>query len=55
LVQLILATPVGDSVTGATINKFGTFKFRADKVGKDTFLSQIIKVVEEAQTSKDPI
>jgi len=40
---------VGDFVTGATINKFGTFKFEATKVGKDTVLSQIIKMVEDAQ------
>lgn len=46
---------VGDFVIGATINKFGTFKFEATKVGKDTALSQIIKMVEEAQGSKAPI
>ncbi len=46
---------VGDSVIGATINKFGTFKFEASKVGKDTALSQIIKMVEDAQGSKAPI
>jgi len=46
---------VGDFVTGATINKFGTFKFEATKVGKDTVLSQIIKMVEDAQGSKAPI
>lgn len=45
----------GDSVIGATINKFGTFKFEATKVGKDTALSQIIKMVEDAQGSKAPI
>ncbi|MBW3016795.1 heavy metal translocating P-type ATPase [Candidatus Woesearchaeota archaeon] len=45
----------GDNVIGATINKHGTFKFRATKVGKDTVLSQIIKLVEEAQGSKAPI
>lgn len=45
----------GDLVIGATINKFGTFKFTATKVGKDTALSQIIKMVEEAQGSKAPI
>ena len=42
-------------VIGSTINKFGTFTFRATKVGKDTMLSQIIKMVEEAQGSKAPI
>ena len=45
----------GDSVTGATINKLGTFKFEATRVGKDTALAQIIKIVEEAQGSKAPI
>ena len=45
----------GDLVVGATINKFGTFKFEATKVGKDTVLAQIIKMVEEAQGSKAPI
>jgi len=45
----------GDTVIGATINKFGTFKFKATKIGKDTALSQIIKMVEDAQGSKAPI
>jgi len=45
----------GDQVIGATINKFGTFKFEATKVGKDTALSQIVKMVEDAQGSKAPI
>ncbi len=45
----------GDDVIGATINKHGSFKFEATKVGKDTALSQIIKIVEEAQGSKAPI
>jgi Cu+-exporting ATPase len=45
----------GDEVVGATINKMGTFKFKATKVGKDTMLAQIIKMVEEAQGSKPPI
>ncbi|KZZ82647.1 heavy metal translocating P-type ATPase [Bacillus sp. SJS] len=45
----------GDSVFGSTINKNGFIKFRAAKVGKETALAQIIKVVEEAQSSKAPI
>ncbi|MDN4073322.1 heavy metal translocating P-type ATPase [Fictibacillus terranigra] len=46
---------VGDSVNGATINKNGFLKIKAIKVGRDTALAQIIKVVEEAQGSKAPI
>jgi Cu+-exporting ATPase len=46
---------VGDKVIGSTVNKTGTFQFEAKKVGKDTMLSQIIKMVEEAQGSKPPI
>ena len=45
----------GGVVIGSTINKFGTFTFRATKIGKDTILSQIIKMIEEAQGSKAPI
>jgi Cu+-exporting ATPase len=45
----------GDRVIGATINTYGAFTFRADKVGRDTMLAQIIRVVEEAQGSKAPI
>jgi len=45
----------GDLVIGATVNKYGTFKFTATKIGKDTVLSQIISMVEEAQGSKAPI
>lgn len=45
----------GDSIVGASINKNGTFTFKATKVGKDTTLSQIIKLVEDAQGSKAPI
>jgi Cu+-exporting ATPase len=44
-----------DEVVGATMNRTGYIKFRATKVGKDTVLSQIIKLVEEAQGSKAPI
>ncbi len=46
---------VGDLVVGATINKSGTFKFRTTRVGKDTILAQIIKMVADAQSSKAPI
>jgi len=46
---------IGDEVIGATINKTGTFKFEATKVGKETALAQIIRLVEEAQGSKAPI
>ncbi len=45
----------GDQVIGATINKLGTFMFRATKVGKDTALAQIVRLVEEAQGSKAPV
>jgi len=45
----------GDPVIGATVNKHGMLKVRATKVGKDTALAQIIRVVEEAQGSKAPI
>ncbi len=45
----------GDRVTGATINRFGTFTFQADRVGRDTLLARIIRTVEEAQAGKPPI
>ncbi len=45
----------GDGVVGATLNKSGSFRFRATKVGKDTALAQIIRLVQEAQGSKAPI
>jgi Cu2+-exporting ATPase len=45
---------VGDTVIGATINKSGSFKYRATKVGADTALAQIVKLVQTAQNSKAP-
>lgn len=45
----------GDAVIGGTFNKTGAFKFKATRVGKDTSLAQIIKLVEDAQASKAPI
>lgn len=44
-----------DPVIGRTINKHGTFRFEATKVGRDTVLSQIVNLVEEAQATKAPI
>lgn len=45
----------GDQVAGATLNKHGSFRFRATKVGADTALAQIVRMVEDAQGSKAPI
>ena len=50
-----VAKGAGDEVIGATINKTGTFKFEATRVGSTTVLAQIIRLVEEAQGSKAPI
>jgi Cu+-exporting ATPase len=46
---------VGEKVIGATLNQEGMFKFRAEKVGKDTLLYQIIRMVEEAQAKRAPV
>lgn len=53
--SLPLDKRAGDSVIGATINQTGSFKYKATKVGKDTMLQQIIKLIEQAQGSKAPI
>jgi P-type Cu+ transporter len=45
----------GDEVIGATINKTGSFRFEAGRIGKDTILAKIVRLVEEAQGSKAPI
>ncbi|NTW28227.1 MAG: copper-translocating P-type ATPase [Coriobacteriia bacterium] len=45
----------GDTVIGATLNKMGAFRFRATKVGADTMLAQIVRLVEDAQGSKAPV
>ena len=53
--SLPIEKKTGDSVIGGTFNKTGAFKFKATRVGKDTALAQIIKLVEDAQASKAPI
>ncbi len=50
-----VAKQVGDEVISATINRTGTFKFEAKRIGEDTTLAQIIRLVEEAASSKAPI
>jgi P-type Cu+ transporter len=50
-----VAKQVGDSVIGATINQTGAFHFRATRVGRDTMLAQIVRLVEQAQATKAPI
>jgi Cu+-exporting ATPase len=45
----------GDTVIGATLNRTGSFRLRATKVGRDTVLQQIVRLVQEAQGSKAPI
>ncbi|NOZ05018.1 MAG: heavy metal translocating P-type ATPase [Chloroflexi bacterium] len=53
--SLPVSKEAGDEVIGATINKTGSFRFQATKVGKDTALSQIIQLVQQAQGTKAPI
>lgn len=53
--SLPVSKKTDDEVIGATLNKTGAFKFRATKVGKDTALAQIVKMVQDAQNSKAPI
>lgn len=53
--SLPIEKKTGDRVIGATINKTGAFKFEATRVGKDTVLAQIVRLVQEAQGSKPPI
>ncbi|MBU1929703.1 MAG: heavy metal translocating P-type ATPase [Candidatus Omnitrophica bacterium] len=53
--SLPIEKTINSMVIGGTINKSGSFKFQAEKIGKDTILAQIIKLVEEAQGSKAPI
>jgi len=53
--SLPITKQAGDTVVGATINQRGTFRFRATRVGADTMLAQIIRLVEQAQSSKAPI
>ncbi|HEY6041894.1 MAG TPA: heavy metal translocating P-type ATPase, partial [Anaerolineae bacterium] len=52
--SLPVSKKIGDQVIGATINKTGTFKFKATKVGADTALAQIVQLVRNAQNSKAP-
>ncbi|HEX2697585.1 MAG TPA: heavy metal translocating P-type ATPase, partial [Anaerolineales bacterium] len=53
--SLPIEKKAGDAVIGATLNKLGSLKFEATKVGKETALAQIVKLVEDAQGSKAPI
>ncbi|MEK7545805.1 MAG: heavy metal translocating P-type ATPase [Patescibacteria group bacterium] len=53
--SLPVAKKEGDAVIGATINKTGSFEFRADKVGSETALSRIVQLIEDAQGSRAPI
>jgi Cu+-exporting ATPase len=53
--SLPVGKEAGDEVIGATINKTGSFRFQATKIGKDTVLAQIVRLVEQAQGSKAPV
>lgn len=53
--SILVSKSVGDEVIGASLNKTGSFILKATKIGKDTALSQIIQLVEQAQGSKAPI
>lgn len=53
--SVLVHKQVGDEVIGATLNKMGSFKFRALRVGQDTVLAQIVQLVRQAQASKAPI
>ena len=53
--SLPISKTTGDEIIGASINKNGSIKYKATKVGKDTVLQQIVKLVEDAQNSKAPI
>ena len=51
----IMVVRPGDELIGSTVNQEGLFKVKATKIGKDTFLAQVIKMVEECQSVKVPI
>ena len=53
--SLPISKKVGDNLIGATMNKDGFLKMKATKIGSETFLAQIVKMVEEAQSSKAPV
>lgn len=53
--SLVVEKNIGDEVIGSTLNMYGTFKFKATRVGSETKFGEILKLVEEAQNSKAPI